>query len=470
MLKTASQLHTVLGDARRNLAEGLGGNATVTSATAEEIFHQFTEDPHLFMRQDEFRKMMSVVFGDVSDEDIALLWQDLESEANRINRENSVPEDSLLSMGLFVKEMVGSRLLLSAHARDGATAAAAGGRGGMGGAARGGGGGEGGAEERAALSSEAMENPSDRAQARAQARIDACMLWRPGSWFIRPDRGWRVQWDMWLLLLLFYVAVCVPLRIGFNLPSDPWNGWFVIDIFVDISFFVDMFFNFYTGFVDMYGVMQLDPCVLKKNYLGWPQDDRACCWEDPLQNLMRHELKAVALSRNIDVDKLEHAAFIQSARRDDGIASADRVMDKAATSFTLKEEDIISEIESSDTTTMRRVRWLMGMCVCCGCSSKRRRRQSHRGGGGDDISDHCVRLLALVMDVALCPVRGWFFVDFLSCFPISYLQLIIIQESGSSSSSSSSGSRNVRLVRILRLLRLVRSFFKLLFADSRGLL
>jgi hypothetical protein len=150
MLKTASQLHTVLGDARRNLAEGLGGNATVTSATAEEIFHQFTEDPHLFMRQDEFRKMMSVVFGDVSDEDIALLWQDLESEANRINRENSVPEDSLLSMGLFVKEMVGSRLLLSAHARDGATAAAAGGRGGMGGAARGGGGG-GGARPRSVL-------------------------------------------------------------------------------------------------------------------------------------------------------------------------------------------------------------------------------------------------------------------------------------------------------------------------------
>ena len=42
-------------------------------------------------------------------------------------------------------------------------------------------------------------------------------------------------------MLLIYIAIVVPYRIGFDDDTAPWEFWFTFDLCVDIYFLVDLF-------------------------------------------------------------------------------------------------------------------------------------------------------------------------------------------------------------------------------------
>jgi CRP-like cAMP-binding protein len=62
---------------------------------------------------------------------------------------------------------------------------------------------------------------------------------------IMPESPFRVGWDMFMLLLIVYYAVSVPLTVGFNL--NPINEW--MELVFNLFFIVDIVLNFRTPFL-----------------------------------------------------------------------------------------------------------------------------------------------------------------------------------------------------------------------------
>ena len=63
---------------------------------------------------------------------------------------------------------------------------------------------------------------------------------------MHPTTKLRQYWDFLQVFLLLYIAISVPYRLGFSEPS--YGPWYVADFFVDIYFYVDMVFNFFTAY------------------------------------------------------------------------------------------------------------------------------------------------------------------------------------------------------------------------------
>ncbi|TYZ64537.1 hypothetical protein PybrP1_004559 [[Pythium] brassicae (nom. inval.)] len=67
-------------------------------------------------------------------------------------------------------------------------------------------------------------------------------------WVILPRAPWKVRWDLWIGLIIFYSVVLIPYRIGFGIDIESWEQ--VLNIVFDASFGLDVVFNFFTGFYD----------------------------------------------------------------------------------------------------------------------------------------------------------------------------------------------------------------------------
>ena len=59
-------------------------------------------------------------------------------------------------------------------------------------------------------------------------------------WLLHPTSKGRQIWDLYMCVLLLYVAVQVPIRIGFNVTPLPTDPEFAVDAVVDFSFIVDV--------------------------------------------------------------------------------------------------------------------------------------------------------------------------------------------------------------------------------------
>ena len=73
--------------------------------------------------------------------------------------------------------------------------------------------------------------------------------WYRKRWYsIDPNAGFRGKWDLSQAAILLYVAMVVPFRVGYRQPAE--GGWYVVDLLIDIYFYVDVVLNFHTGYVD----------------------------------------------------------------------------------------------------------------------------------------------------------------------------------------------------------------------------
>ena len=132
---------------------------------------------------------------------------------------------------------------------------------------------------------------------------------------------------MCLLAFILYVSVCIPLRVGFSLPVEPWNAWFIVDIVADLFFLVDMILNFRTGFFDDFGVLQSNGRRIVKNYVGWSThqpfwdsyEETAvwpCCATKQLPSDNLPELQRIAERRGVDLTYEELLEYPEGERKD----------------------------------------------------------------------------------------------------------------------------------------------------------
>jgi CRP-like cAMP-binding protein len=67
---------------------------------------------------------------------------------------------------------------------------------------------------------------------------------------IHPSAKWLFRWDLTLAMMIIFSVLVVPYRIGFDIEIPTLSPPDCLDIFIDISFCLDMAINFNTAFFD----------------------------------------------------------------------------------------------------------------------------------------------------------------------------------------------------------------------------
>lgn len=78
------------------------------------------------------------------------------------------------------------------------------------------------------------------------------------TFVITPGNTYAVLWDAVMILLLIFVTITEPFRVGFSIGAKPWEPLFVIDVCIDIFFVCDMVLQFFTAFSDSEGTGSLE--------------------------------------------------------------------------------------------------------------------------------------------------------------------------------------------------------------------
>lgn len=89
----------------------------------------------------------------------------------------------------------------------------------------------------------------------------------PHWWMIHPFSHFRRRWDLGVVIATAYVVLLAPFVIGFDVDASVGTNLFITDRFVDGIFFLDVFLNFLTGFVEQNrGGVVLDPKQVAVRY------------------------------------------------------------------------------------------------------------------------------------------------------------------------------------------------------------
>uniref|UniRef100_A0A7S1NQQ4 Ion transport domain-containing protein n=1 Tax=Eutreptiella gymnastica TaxID=73025 RepID=A0A7S1NQQ4_9EUGL len=99
-----------------------------------------------------------------------------------------------------------------------------------------------------------------RVKRQVDAKTDA-----KSHWFILlPDSRARTVWDMLQVIILLYVSVSVPIRVCMEAPA--MGGWYVLDLFVDLYFYIDILLNCITGYYNR-TILILNLSMIMKRYV-----------------------------------------------------------------------------------------------------------------------------------------------------------------------------------------------------------
>jgi hypothetical protein len=111
----------------------------------------------------------------------------------------------------------------------------------------------------------------DKSQAELLGLLD-CQGWDEDGdenqavrFLFHPDRGVKVKWDVFFVVLIIYTAVTVPYKIGFDVEFT--GLLYVLDTVVDVAYVLDMVLSFRTGYFDKRGKPVFDPAKIAKHYL-----------------------------------------------------------------------------------------------------------------------------------------------------------------------------------------------------------
>ena len=86
------------------------------------------------------------------------------------------------------------------------------------------------------------------------------------QFMILPNGKFRSNWDVAQAVLLIYIAVTLPWRLGFEQLPVLWSFWFVVDLMVDLYFWADLVLNFRTAVYTWEGELEYRPPVVAKMY------------------------------------------------------------------------------------------------------------------------------------------------------------------------------------------------------------
>jgi hypothetical protein len=81
---------------------------------------------------------------------------------------------------------------------------------------------------------------------------------------ILPNSKFHQWWDFAQIVLLSYIAIMVPFRIGFDANAMPWEFLFLFDAAVDAYFIIDIYVNFKTCIRTKTGDLVVDKRVVAR--------------------------------------------------------------------------------------------------------------------------------------------------------------------------------------------------------------
>jgi hypothetical protein len=112
---------------------------------------------------------------------------------------------------------------------------------------------------------------------------------------VSPNNPTKMAWDQWVIgPLCVYVAIVVPLRLGFSIDICPGDVEFVIDFLVDMLFLADIFLQLRTGYYDEKNNMKLvlKAQLARRRYFGgWFWFDVASV----LPTLVEYHLRVIVI-------------------------------------------------------------------------------------------------------------------------------------------------------------------------------
>jgi CRP-like cAMP-binding protein len=121
----------------------------------------------------------------------------------------------------------------------------------------------------------AGDAPSNSREEQKQAALQAMA---EATAVIDPNSTFRRWWDFTQIVLLLYVAIAVPYRIGFGKEVLWLESWFWLDVCVDIYFISDVYVSFRTAYVDDEGDLEYRNSKIAVNYLkSWFAIDILSC-------------------------------------------------------------------------------------------------------------------------------------------------------------------------------------------------
>lgn len=87
------------------------------------------------------------------------------------------------------------------------------------------------------------------------------------KWLFMPENKYKNTWDMFIIVLLLYVAVVVPYRVCLIDDSSEFMLW--LDCFMDGSFTIDIILTFFTA-IKIKDVIVTRRAHIAKTYIkGW---------------------------------------------------------------------------------------------------------------------------------------------------------------------------------------------------------
>lgn len=81
-----------------------------------------------------------------------------------------------------------------------------------------------------------------------------------------PLTGRRRAWEIFIMVLVLYNAVSVPLDVSYGMPSQG-NIVMYLDYAIDLMFAIDIFATFRTAYIDDQGRLERDTGKIAKRYL-----------------------------------------------------------------------------------------------------------------------------------------------------------------------------------------------------------
>uniref|UniRef100_A0A7S1TYD3 Cyclic nucleotide-binding domain-containing protein n=1 Tax=Phaeomonas parva TaxID=124430 RepID=A0A7S1TYD3_9STRA len=86
------------------------------------------------------------------------------------------------------------------------------------------------------------------------------LIWYPGD-------PLKMNWDMFMGVLIVVAVTIIPVRIGFDLPTT--SEWEIIDYVTDGMFLIDIIFSFRTAYLDDNGLYVTLPDRIRDHYMAW---------------------------------------------------------------------------------------------------------------------------------------------------------------------------------------------------------
>lgn len=87
------------------------------------------------------------------------------------------------------------------------------------------------------------------------------------QYVLSPTSDFKKKWDIAQAFILFYLSIIVPIRVGFSIQATGFG--YLVDLIVDVYFWLDIAVNFRSGFEDTTtGRVVYDLAEIRKQYLA----------------------------------------------------------------------------------------------------------------------------------------------------------------------------------------------------------